>query len=261
MITQNGFVRSLAVLGLAFALTGCGAGSKVVSNVSFSDEVVGGDLYAGIDATLAPGSIPLPGAKFPLYNPKNPSQTLGEIETNGAHILVRVNASAALRLPNLVDGTKLPSGATIPLTLPKGLTPIGIPAFNSNSVVYVAINGNQILVGVAVSILKEDRLKLPLNLFLPFTISPQISGTAGFFLGEKQGVAVFALKDSTAAPTVITTAAPTSAGPLTLAGARSARALPEMIGRIEVRSDAITSSTLKQFERAQKRIGKRAKLD
>lgn len=258
MFTQHALVRSLAVLGLAFALTGCGAGSKVVTNVTFSDEVVGGDLFAGIDATLAPGSITLPPAKLPLYNPKNPSQTLGEIETNGSHIIVRVNASAALRLPDLADGTKLPSGAAIPLTLPKGLTPIGIPVFNSNSLVYVAINGSQILVGVAVSILKEDRLKLPLNLFLPFTISSQISGTAGFFLGEKQGVAVFALKDSATAPTV------TSPGPgatLSLAGGRSARALPEMIGKIEVRSDAITTSTLKQFERAQKRIGRRAKLD
>ena len=258
-IGQNSiFVRFIVMGALALAMSGCGAGSKVVTQVAFSDEVVNGDLYAGIDATLSPGSITLPAAKFPLYNPKNPSQALGEIETNGMHVIARVNASAALKLPDLIDGTKLPSGAAIPLNLPAGLVPVGIPAFNSNSVVYVAINGNQILVGVAVSILKEDSLKLPLNLFLPFTINQQISGTAGFFLGEKQGVAVFALKDSTTVPTLPTI---TATGAKTLAAASASRAMPEMIGKIEVKSDAITNSTLKQFEKAQKRIGRRAKLD
>lgn len=252
------FARILAVsaLGLALTLTGCGAGSKVVTNVTFSDEVQNGDLYAGIDATLAPGSIVLPAATLPLYNPKNPSQVLGQIETNGLHVIARVNASQALNLPDLADGTKLPSGAPIPLVLPSGLKPIGIPAFNSNSLVYLAINGNQILVGVAVSILKEDRLNLPVNLFLPFAISNQISGTAGFFLGEKQGVAVFALKDSPAVPVATTgvTLAGAPTGAKTLAAASASRAMPEMIGRIEVQNDEITSSTLKRFEKAKKRM-------
>jgi hypothetical protein len=244
-------MRSLLSAGLALGLMGCGAGSKVVSSVVFSDEVSGGDLYAGIDATLTPGSITLPPATLPLYNPKNPSQTLGEIETNGLHIIARVNTSAALNLPDLADGTVLPSGAAIPLVLPAGLKPVAIPAFNSNSLVYVAINGNQILVGVAVSILKEDRLKLPLSLFLPFTISPEISGTAGFFLGDKQGVAVFALKDSATAPTLPTV---TVTGLSTLAATSASRALPAMTGKIEVQSEAITSSTLNKFQRAQRHL-------
>lgn len=252
------FTRSLAAVALAAALTGCGAGTKVVSNVAFTNEVVNGDLYAGVDATLAPGSITLPAAVLPLYNPKNPSETLGRIETNGLHIIASVNASAALNLPDAVDGTKLPGGSAIPLVLPAGLKPIAIPAFNSNSLVYLAINGNQIMVGVAVSILKEDGLNIPLGLFLPFTINSQISGTAGFFLGEKQGVAVFALKDAPAAPTLPAVADPSVK---TLAAASASRALPAMVGRIEVKSEAISQSTLKQFQKAQKRIGNRAKLD
>jgi hypothetical protein len=234
---------------VAVGMTGCGAGSKVVTDVQFSNEVIGADLYAGIDATLAPGSIVLPNVKLPLYNPKNPSQVLGEIETNGLHIIAHVNASQALKLPDLADGSTLPSGAAIPLNLPAGLKPIAIPAFNSNSLVYVAINGNQIMVGVAVSILKEDSLKLPLNLFLPFTISREITGTAGFFLGDKQGVAVFALRDADVAPNL---PAPAPSGAKTLAGVSAARALPEMIGRIEVKSEGTNYSTLRKFSRAQK---------
>jgi hypothetical protein len=239
---------------LAVTLMGCGAGSKVVTNVAFTDEVQSGDLYVGIDATLAKGSIVLPAAKLPLYNPKNPSQVLGELETNGLHILARVNASEALSLPDLGDGTKLPNGAPIPLVLPNGLRPVAIPVFNSNSIVYVAVNGNQILLGVAVSILKEDGLNLPLDLFVPFTISPQIGGTAGFFLGEKQGVAVFALKDSAVTPTAPTAPTPTATGVKTLAKATASRALPAMTAKIEVRNDEITSSTLRKFERARDRM-------
>jgi len=235
---QRNFARVFLFAGLALALSACGAGSKVVSNIAFTDEVNSGDLYAGIDATLAAGSIFLPASTLPLYNPNNPSQVLGQIETNGLHIIVRVNASEALRLPNLVDGAVLPNGASIPLTLPAGLKPVGIPVFNSNSVVYVAINGNQILVGVAVTIAKNGGLNLPLQLFLPFTIDPQVSGTAGFFLGDKQGVAVFALKDSSTLPKVRAVSA-----------------------KIDVKSEAISSSTLKQFERAQKRMRGNLRID
>jgi hypothetical protein len=241
------FVQTIVTAAFAVGAVGCGAGSKVVTNVAFTDQVIGGDLYAGIDATLAPGSIALPAATLPLYNPKNPSQLLGHIETNGLHIIVDVNTSAALKLPDLVDGSKLPSGAAIPLVLPAGLVPIGIPAFNSNSKVYVAINGTQILVGVAVTLAQDTNLNLPLSLFLPFTISQQISGTAGFFLGSKQGVAVFAMKNATTAPMLPTI---TTIGVKTLAGAKAARALPAMVGLIEAKSEPITSETLQKFEDA-----------
>ncbi len=245
------FLQTIVTAAFAVGAVGCGAGSKVVTNVAFTDQVVGGDLYAGIDATLAPGSITLPAATLPLFNPKNPSQILGHIETNGLHIIVDVNTSAALKLPNLADGTHLPSGSAIPLILPAGLVPIGIPAFNSNSQVYVALNGTQIMIGVAVTLAQNTNLNLPIDLFLPFTISQQITGTAGFFLGAKQGVAVFAMKDATITPTLPTV---TTTGVLTLAGTTATRALPAMVGRIEAKSDPITASTLKKFQRARDRM-------
>ncbi len=243
------FAQGIVTVALALGLMGCGAGSKVVTNVAFTDQVIGGDLYAGIDATLAPGSLSLPAATLPLYNPNNPSQILGQIQTNGLHILVDVNTTAALKLPGLVDGTKLPSGSAIPLVLPAGLKPIGIPAFNSNSIVYVALNGNQVLVGVAVTLASNTNLNLPLDLFLPFTINAQIKGTAGFFLGTKQGVAVFALKDAATVPTAI------GGSTKALAASAAVRSSPERVGKIEVRNDRISRSTLRKFQQVQDEMG------
>ncbi len=245
------------VLGTVFGLTlmGCGAGKGVISHVTFSNEITNNELYVGLDATMAAGGLVLPNVTLPLYNPKNPAQTLGTIHTNGTHIIAQVNATQALKLPGLIDGTKLPSGASIPLTLPAGLTPVAIPAFNSNSLVYVAVSGQQIMLGVAVSILKQDNLKIPLNIFLPFTISPEISGTGGFFLGDHQGVAVFAIREPTAAPTVTSTklALAASSNPgMTMKSIRGAAGVSssgagEFAGRIEVKAEPLTNSKVRRL--------------
>ncbi|MBC7387359.1 MAG: hypothetical protein H7301_14500 [Cryobacterium sp.] len=258
--TQNSKSLRNAIIGvsslLALALTGCGAGSKVVNNVTFGNTVQNGDLYASMDATLAPNGLILPAVTLPLFNPKNPSQVLGSIETNGLHIIVNVNATAALKLPGLVDGTKLPGGSLLPLALPVGLTPIGIPAFNSNSVVYVAVSGSQVMLGVAVSIAKQDSLKLPISIFLPFTISSQITGTAGFYLGEKQGVAVFAMKEAT--PSVLAAAAgsPESMSMSSISSLAASKSVslrqssPGISsGRISVTSEAISKSDVKRLDK------------
>lgn len=240
-------VTSMVALGLV----GCGAGSRVVSNVKVENSVQNGDLYASMNATLSAGGLVLPSAKLPLYNPKNPSEKIGEIETNGLQIRVSVNASRALKLPGLIDGTRLPGGTSLPLILPQGLAPIGIPVFNSNSVVYVAINGQQILLGVAITIAKEDRLKLPLSIFLPFQMGPEISGTAGFFLGEKQGVAVFALKDGSL-PASISAVSSRLASAQTVSAFGASDAGLSVVSapaeRIEVKNEKITSSKIRRLQ-------------
>lgn len=223
-------------------LMGCGGGKGVVSDVKFDSSLINGEQYLGLDATLASGGLVLPAMTLPLINPRNPSETLGEIETNGQHIIARVNASRALNLPSMADGTRLPNGAAIPLILPAGLNPVAIPAFNSNSLVYIAVRGKQIMLGVAVTLLKQDTLKLPLNIFLPFTISPEIHGTGGFFLGDKQGVAVFALRESIAAPAM----APASR--ISLAGTAD-------VGRIEVDQEPVTYSKIRRLQKTWSGLG------
>jgi hypothetical protein len=242
-LTRLVLVSSFSLL-VPTLLAGCGAGRKVVSHVEFEHEVVNGEVELAMDATLAPGGLVLPKASFPLYNPKNPSQTLGTIRTDGLHVIVSVNASEALRLPDLADGATLPNGAGIPLVLPTGLEPIGIPVFNSNSRVYVAVNGDQILLGAAVAIAKEDRLNLPLSIFLPFTVSREISGTGGFFLGEKQGLAVFALREKISMPIASAKASGISTAP-------SMRMANDFVRRakIEVKEESISRSKVRRLER------------
>lgn len=236
-----------------FILMGCGGGKGVIRNVVFSSTTVGSDVTLQLDATMASGGLVLPSATLPLYNPNNPSQLLGEIQTNGAHIIVEVNATQALQLPVLADGTKLPNGAALPLTLPAGLNPIAIPVFNSNSMVYLAVTGQQVMLGVAVSILKQDALNLPLSLFLPFTISPEIRGTGGFFLGDKQGVAVFAIREPLAPPK--TFAAKTAGAVTAMSSLTSMAAVLAPVGRIEVKEEALTRSKIRRLQNARSSLG------
>jgi hypothetical protein len=253
-LTRLLIVPVISLLIPAF-LAGCGAGSKIVSHVQFDHEVVNGEVELAMDATLARGGLVLPKASFPLYNPRNPSQTLGTIRTDGLHVIVSVNASEALRLPDIADGTTLPNGAGIPLVLPTGLVPVGIPAFNSSSRVYVAVNGDQILLGAAVTIAKEDRLNLPLSIFLPFTVNREISGTGGFFLGEKQGLAVFALREKIAMPIASPKASHiASVVPLRIANDFSRRA------KIEVKNETITRSKIRRLERTWNNL-RRVRID
>ncbi len=242
--------RTLAlVLGSAFLLvaSGCGMGRKVVSNVAVENQIVGSDLYVSLDATLSSGALYLPNVKLPLYHPKNPSQQLGEIETNGLKISVRVNASQALNLRDLSDRVSLPGGSDLPLVLPQGLKPIGIPVFNSNSMVYLAVSGQQVMIGIAVAIAKEDRLNLPLNIFLPFNISPEVAGTAGFFLGQKQGVAVFALREGAVAGSGSALAS-TSSNPSAASDAGLRSFAVSSAKRISVREEPLSSAKVRRLE-------------
>ncbi len=246
--------RSLLISSVVFLIpiitTGCGAGKSVISGITFSDHVVGDDLTVSMDATLASGGISLPAVTLPLYNPKNPGEFLGQISTNGLHIIVEVNASAALKLPNLADGHLLPNGAPIPMVLPAGLNPVAIPVFQSSSQVYLAVNGSQIFLGVAVSIAKEDSLNLPISIFLPFNIANGITGNGGFYLGEKQGVAIFALKDAPASATLAAKQAP--------AGSPAVKKSSSQ--KIKAKEEPITYSKAKRLQKTWEKL-RRVRID
>lgn len=174
------------------ALSGCGAGSKLFKNV---DLKVDADATGGATAALTGvlNTIRLPALTLPLRDPRDPSRVLGELETQSDRIIARVDIDEALRFP-IEDGRTLPNGALIPISLPTGAVPIAIPVLNSHSRVYVHVTAKQIMVGAAVGIEKFDVIKNPLNLFLPFSFNG-INGAGGVYLGEKQGIGLFALKD------------------------------------------------------------------
>jgi hypothetical protein len=261
-------VPRLAFVVLALSsicLSSCGKGSRVVSHVQVESVAdASGDVYARMEAVLSPGALVLPSASLPLYHPKYPSVAIGGIEMDGLNVRVKLNVSEVLRLPAASSGALLPNGAPIPLNLPQGLLPISVPVFNSNSAVYFAVKGKQILLGVAISIAKEDRLNLPLGIFLPFTVSSEVHGTAGFFLGERQGLGVFALRESPEQTPLLTGLQLAAQAPLRDAlssspgfsilgdfGGRAPASLPieDDGARIEVREERITNSQVRRLQR------------
>ncbi len=227
---------------------GCGAGTKVLDGIQIKTSEVNNELYAEMSATLSSGPLSLPPMVFPLIDPKNPSREYGQIAVSGKSIGVKLNVSQALRFP-VVDGSVLPNGTAIPIILPAGLSSIGIPAFNSNSRVYVAVSSaGQIMVGVAIGILKEDSLNLPINIFVPFA-SGNIQATAGFYMGSTQGVGVFALYDNKAASGSIARLA-SAAAPASLSAASLSAfsALPGG-GKMSIKQDSITNSKVKRLQK------------
>jgi hypothetical protein len=205
MKTVQNKVMTLVTLGVAaLALNGCGSGGQIVQSLDFSASQDSGHLLAGFDAKVNLDQGLLPDAKLPIYNPKNPVQLLGYIETNpDGTVSIRVDVTEATKLQT-TDGTLLPNGRMIPITLPAGVEPIGIPVINSNSKVYVAVGSQNIMAGVAVTLLADNgststdwiRIlqSLPTNIFYPFQVNQNLKGTAGLFTGDKVGVGVFAVQ-------------------------------------------------------------------
>lgn len=205
MKKMNSGVYFTVIALSALGMSGCGAGKKLVKSLDFSTSEENGHLVAGIDAKVEMGMGTLPDFKLPIYDPNSPNHYLGYVETrNDGAITVRVDVTEAAKLPNTTDGAKLPNGRDIPVTLPDGVLPIALPVVNSNSKVYLAVGQQNIMAGVAVTLLADagqattDWLRvlqqLPANIFYPFQISADIKGTAGVFTGEKIGVGLFAVK-------------------------------------------------------------------
>lgn len=192
----------LLVVAVGMSMSGCGAGKKLVKELNFFQESVQGEQYAGFDAKLNLGSIQLPRATLPLQN------GLGEVLMGGDEVRLKVNITEAVNFP-IGDGTTLPNGKAIPVTLPQGAVPIGIPILGSNSKVYLSVSKTQIMAGVAISLKSDlgsigDILGIPMNVFFPFNIANDLTGSAGIYTGDKFGIGVFAVKTLGAAQSMST---------------------------------------------------------
>jgi hypothetical protein len=197
---------------------------------------------------------------------------LGYIETNPDGTLgVRVDVTEATKL-QVTDGTLLPNGREIPITLPTGVTPIAIPVINSNSKVYIAVGSQNIMAGVAVTLLADnasastDWLRilqsLPANIFYPFQLNDKLKGTAGVFTGDKVGVGVFAVQTIGGATTVAPTTFSLAGGPkvnslAAVNGNKPVPSTPEVFG---VHTQYPTGYKAYRIERALKKV-RSTKLD
>ena len=93
----------------------------------------------------------------------------------------------------IADGNLLPNGTHLPISL-NGAKVVGIPVANSESMVYVAIQDQQVMVGAAIGIRDIAPSSTALNIFLPVQINDLVSGMGGMYFGQKSGVGVFAMK-------------------------------------------------------------------
>ncbi len=193
-----------AIAVSATGMSGCGMGKKLVKSLQFAAGDENGHLLAGFDAKVEMGMGALPDVKLPIYDPKNPAKFLGYVETlYDGTISVRIDVTSAAKV-RVTDGTKLPNGREIPVALPPEVVPIAIPVINSSSKVYLAVGAQNIMAGVAVTLLADTSTgnsewlrilrSLPTNIFYPYQIDANLKGAAGLFTGEKVGVGVFAVK-------------------------------------------------------------------
>lgn len=198
MNTTN-FKKSALFLFLGAQLVGlssCGVGSKIVKGLDFKTENVGGTYYTGFDAVIDLNGLSLPTATLPIYAPKNKSITIGELKIDANTIGVRVDLKSALKV-DVLDGTKLPNGRPVPVTLPTGVLPIAFPIGGTNSKLYLAVSSETLMAGVAVTFKDDglpDFLKQSLNAFFKFTIANNLTGNVGLFSGDAFGLGLFAVK-------------------------------------------------------------------
>lgn len=225
---------SLLVLASLTALSGCGKGTRVIHDLKLNASTQDQHLLVELEAKLMQADFTLPSVVLPLIDPKRPERRLGELETRGNYVFVRVDATEAARFP-LADGSKLPNGTSIPVNL-NGMTPIGIPVDGTNSMVYLAANDQQLMLGAAITIRKDDSAKTPFNVFLPIQINNEISGTGGMYFGEKQGIGVFAVRTKPSGASTI--------GIASLAKSSAPRRL------MSVSEEAVTNSKLRRMDAA-----------
>ncbi|MBS1962801.1 MAG: hypothetical protein JST04_11330 [Bdellovibrionales bacterium] len=268
MITQKKLLLLATLAVSTFALNGCGSGTQIVKSLEFKAEQDNGDLVAGFDAKVTLGQGSLPDAKLPIYNPNSPAQFLGYIETNPDGTLsVRVDVTTAAKV-QVTDGTLLPNGREIPIVLPAGVTPIAIPVINSNSKVYLAVGSQNIMAGVAVTLIADagssstDWIRilqsLPANLFYPFNLATDLKGTAGVFTGDKVGVGVFAVKTlggaSPIAPKVTLASFGGEASVNSLAAVNGNKPLPSTPEVFGVKTQYPTGSRMNRIQGALRKV-------
>lgn len=246
-------------------LNGCGANKGIIEKVSLSSTKESGAVWVEMVADLRQAGFQLPEVTLPIQNPKNQTQNIGTISLSALQIKARVNSSELINIPS-GDGSKLPNGSVVPVVLEGGAIPIGIPVSGSKSMIYFSLNDKQIMLGVAATLLKEDKLNYPTNIFFPFQISEKLKGLGGFFLGETQGIGVFALASlpDLSSTTVSTAVMASNASVERLSRVSQMVSADSSIGKlpeIKLRDEKVTNSKLKRLLRTSQYYSGQLQMD
>lgn len=184
----------------AILLSACGNPSKLVTGAALSLSGTGEQTMANVSVDVNTSGLNLPAFQLPILNPKQAYELLGSLSASpisqGSRITVSVNLNAVSKIQDL-DGHYLPNGFPVPMAGLSNIPIVGIPIGNTGSVVYVAIDQKNLIVGSAIGIKEFSTVSQyvgGLNFFPSFTLANGVKGVAGIYTSQvssKNGIAFF----------------------------------------------------------------------
>jgi hypothetical protein len=172
----------------------------MVTGVTISTVDHSGDQYAQLDIQFLTNGIQLPTISLPVYDPRNPGVTYGQLELDQAssavgEVKVGVDLSVVAKLP--AGPATLPNGTVVPVLVNSQTRLLSIPIPTTRFVLYLAFQLNALqpgqspvaMIGVALPFTQLDSVGSAIgnaDLFIPFGIQG-VTGSAGVFGGKTSG--------------------------------------------------------------------------
>lgn len=185
-------------------LSACNLNQNVsIRGVDLHTHEQDGNTMVDLEAIVSLGNLKLPNTNFPIQS--NDKQDIGEgsiqqLDDGTSRIAFSLNYNEADKL-DLETGKTLPNHREIPALLASDEAFYGIQVLQ-NSRVYIGGNPKETLyAGVVLNVPAFDHIIAavpePLNLFMTFPFSSEVSGVAGIYSSPRSGengLAVFAKK-------------------------------------------------------------------
>jgi hypothetical protein len=195
---QSG-VLFLSALVLSLSSVGCGKGRSFVNSAELTAYTEAEQIYTELGLNLDTGSVQLPSLVFPVVNPRNSAEQIGKISLlkmldRGSRLGIALNLSKVAQIQGS-DGSMLPNGDRIPLTLPEGTSAVSFPVAGSNIRAYLALGPHVAVFGAALPIrefLELGQIFGQISVFPSFSFG-KFTGVAGLFLGPTTGTNGFAV--------------------------------------------------------------------
>lgn len=202
MFTET--TKKIALAGLmVFGLAACGEQptESILKDVEYNTFQQDNEVFVTLTSELDTQNIIVSAASLPIYDKKNPTRLLGQVdvatdlETMKSTLTVTLNTTISLNLPEFTYNSKLPNGLSIPVS---GIDMTRVIAFDvgdQGSKVYVYYNQltKKAVLGVALNI-ESLSIGTPASIFAAYDQN-NIRGLAGFYFGNTEntsGVGVFA---------------------------------------------------------------------
>jgi hypothetical protein len=194
-------VRSLGLLIAAgVGLSACGNNPmNFVKGARAETFQQNGASFAQVQTDLSVGNIGLPSFSLPILDPNNLAVSYGSLSlapgANGlTELTIDVNLTAAAGVSG--GASVLPNGTPIPIGGLNGASVIELPVSGTSAKIYLAFGSDFALFGAAIPINEFNPVGGVVggaDLFFPFTVDSNLSGTAGLFTGRGSGQNGFAV--------------------------------------------------------------------